>query len=167
MSELPRFIELGEAEGSDTAERWRVYLDALHQVYLRTLVHGGLLFRGQRLQCRRLPESRFKQFGFWHLVQAGFPEEERLPDLERCRRLLWVAWVIQNAGTDARIRVFLQTPRHGEKKPWALWLHEQDYAVIVAERSEYSLLLTAFMVHSSKRQEFERDWQASQKGGNG
>ena len=167
MSELPRCIELGEAEGADTAERWRVYLEALYQVYQRTLVHGGLSFRGLRLQCRRLPESRLKHFGFWHLVQEGFPEEDRIPDLERCRRLLWISWVLQNAGTDPRIRVFLQTPRHGEKKLWVLWLHEHHYAVIVAERNGYCLLKTAFVVHSNKSAEFERDWQASQKGGNG
>jgi hypothetical protein len=166
VSDLPKFIELSEADGADTAERWGIYLEALYQVYQRTLVHGGLSFRGMRVQCRRVPESRFKQFGFWHLVQEGFPEEERTPDLERCRRLLWASWVILNAGADARIRVFPQTPRHGEKKPWALWLHAHDYAVIVAERKDYCLLKTAFLVNSNKRQEFERDWHASQKGQN-
>lgn len=166
MSDLPRFIELNEAEGADTAERWHVYLEALYQVYQRTLIRGGISFHGLKLQCRRLPESRFKHFAFWHLIQEGFPEEERLPDLERCRRLLWVSWVIQNAGTDSRIRVFLQTPRHGEKKPWALWLYEHQYTVIIVERNGYCLLKTAFMVHSNKQEEFERDWQASQKGQN-
>lgn len=167
MSDLPKLIELEEAEGRDTAERWRVYLEALYQVYQRTLVWGELSFRELQLRCRRLPESQFKHFGFWHLVQEGFPEEHRTPDLDRCRRLLWVAWVIQNADTDPRIRTFLQTPRHGEKKPWALWLYEHQYAVMVAERTGYCLLKTAFMVHSKKQQEFERDWQASQKGQNG
>lgn len=167
MSDLPKFIELEQAEATDTAERWRVYLEALYQVYQRTLVHGGLSFRGMSVKCRRTPESNFKHFGFWHLVQVGFPEEDRLPDLERCRRLLWVSWVIQNAGNDPRIRVFPQTPRHGEKKLWVFWLCEQRYAVIVAERDGYCLLKTAFMVHSNKEEEFERDWKASQKGGNG
>ena len=167
MSALPQFIELNAAEGKDTVEKWRVYLEALDGVYQRMLVKGGLTFCGKRVGCRRMPESRNKHFGFWHLIQEGFPEEERTPDLERCRRLLWVAWVIQNAGKTDEIRVFLQTPRHGEKKPWALWLFNQDYAVILAERDDYCLLKTAFMVGANKREEFERDWQASQKGKNG
>lgn len=166
MSDLPKYIELDDAEGRDTSERWHVYLEALYQVYQRTLVRGGLTFHNLQLRCRRLPESKFKHFGFWHLVQEGFPEEDRTPDLERCRRLLWVSWVIQNAGTDPSVRVFLQTPRHGEKKPWALWLFEHKYAVIVAERNDYCLLKTAFMIHSKKQEEFEHDWQASQKGQN-
>jgi hypothetical protein len=164
VSEPPKLIDLGDAEGADTAERWRVYLEALYGVWQRTLVYGGLSFRGRPLRCRKTPESRFKHFGFWHLIQEGFPEEERMPDLERCRRLLWVGWVIQNEGIDRGIRLILQTPRHGEKKPWALWLHEHDYAVVVAERDEYCLLKTAFVVHARKKAEFERDWQAGRKG---
>ena len=74
--------------------------------------------------------------------------------------------LIQNAGTDPSVRVFLQTPRHGEKKPWALWLFEHKYAVNVAERNDYCLLKTAFMIRSKKQEEFEYDWQASQKGQN-
>jgi hypothetical protein len=167
VSNLPAFIELSHAEGRDTVEKWRVYLEALYGVYQQTLAKGGLTFQGKHVQCRRMPESRNKHFAFWHLIQEGFPEVERTPDLERCRRLLWVAWAIQNVGSTAELRVFPQAPRFSEKKPWALWLFNYDYAVILAERGDYCLLKTAFMVKSGKREEFERDWQASQKGKNG
>jgi hypothetical protein len=74
----------------------------------------------------------------------------------------WVSWVILNADKDPAIRVFRQTPRHGEKT-WALWLVEQNYVVILAERSGYYLLKTAFLVTKEhKREELDRDWQASQ-----
>ena len=143
-----------------------VYLEALYGVYQRTLVRGGLTFRGLRVGCRRIPESSGKHFAFWHLVQEGFPEEDRLPDLERCRRLLWVSWVIQQAGHHAGIRVFRQTPRSGDRT-WALWLVEQSYAVILAERSGYYLLKTAFMVKPEKAAELDRDWRASAQAENG
>jgi hypothetical protein len=148
--------------GEDTVERWRAYLDVLFGVFQRTLARAQLSFRGLNIGCRRIPESKGKHFAFWHLIQEGFPEEDRIPDLDRCRRLLWVAWVIQNAGQDPAIRVFRQTPRHGDKT-WALWLFEHDYAVILAERSGYYLLKTAFLVtKENKREELDRDWQASQ-----
>lgn len=166
MSDLPKFIELGEAEGADTVEKLRVYLEALYGVYQRTLAHGQLTFHGCRVGCRRIPESKSKHFAFWHLIQEGFPEEERIPDIDRCRRLLWVSWVVQNAENNPLIRVFRQTPCYGEKT-WALWLFDHDYAVILAERNGYYLLKTAFMVKSDKREELERDWQASEKGKNG
>lgn len=166
MNDLPQFIELNAAEGTDTVERWRVYLEVLYEVYQRTLARGQLTFQGCRVGCRRIPESKNKHFAFWHLIQEGFPEEDRTPDLDRCRRLLWVSWVIQNAEGNPLIRVFRQTPRHGEKT-WALWLFNHAYAVILAERAGYYLLKTAFLVKAGKCGELERDWQASQKGKNG
>lgn len=162
MTDPLRFIELSEVGGKDTADAWRIYLEVLDGVYRKTLFNGRLVFRGLPVRCRRTPEDRNKHFAFWHLVQEGYPEEDRLPDVERCRRLLWVSWVIRNAGTDATIRIFPQAPRHGEKKPWALWWPERDYAVILADRGDYFLLKTAFVIkYTAKRDEFERDWQAS------
>jgi hypothetical protein len=166
VSNPPQFIDLADAEGADTTEQWHVYLEALYGVYQRTIVRGGLQFRGLRVGCRRMPESKGKHFAFWHLVQEGYPEEDRTPDLERCRRLLWVAWVIQQADLNPAIRVFRQTPRSGDRT-WALWFEEQNYTVILAERSGYFLLKTAFMVDCDKREELERDWQAAVKTRNG
>jgi hypothetical protein len=159
---LPRFIELSEAGGQDTTERWKTYLEALYGVYRRTLVEAQLTFRGLPVNYRRMPDAAGKHIAFWHLVQEGYPEEDRIPDPERCRRLLWVAWVIQNATQNTAVRVFPQTRRHGDKT-WALWLFGHDYVVILAERSGYYLLKTAFIVNPDKRAELARDWQASQQ----
>jgi hypothetical protein len=159
---LPKFIELSEASGEDSAERWNTYLGALYLVYRRTLVEADLTFRDLPIQYRRTPDATGKHIAYWHLVQEGYPEEHRTPDIERCRRLLWVSWVIQNAGQNTAVRVFPQTRRHGEKT-WALWLFGHGYVVILAERSAYYLLKTAFLVSEDKREELERDWEASQK----
>lgn len=162
MSQHPGFVEMEQSLGQDTAERWNVYLEVLFTVYERTLAKSSLTFRGLNVGCRRYPESREKHYGFWHLIQEGWPEDERTPDLERCRRLLWISWVITHADQDPAIRVFPQTRRFGEN-PWALWLFEHDYAVILVKRSGYYLLKTAFLVTGDgKREELERDWQASQ-----
>jgi hypothetical protein len=162
VSQLPEFLEMANIPGDDTAERWKIYLEVLYGVFQRTLARGQLAFRGFKIGCRRLPESQGKHFAFWHLVQEGYPEEDRYPDVERCRRLLWIAWVIQNADLDPGIRVFPQTPRHGDKT-WALWLFEHEYVVILAERSGYYLLKTAFVVNSQKCEQLLRDWRASQE----
>ncbi len=161
---LPKFIELADATGPDSAEQWKTYLEALYLVYRRSLVEAQLTFRGLPVQYRRMPDATGKHVAFWHLVQEGYPEDDRTPDPERCRRLLWVSWVIRNAGCNTAVRVFPQTRRHGDRT-WALWLYGHDYVVILAERSSYHLLKTAFIVSQDKREELNRDWQASQKPG--
>ena len=161
MSALPPFLECSDYPGDDTAERWSNYVEGLYTVYLRTVARGNLLFRGLPVRCQFRPETLGKHYAFWHMMQEGLSEDDRTTDVQRCRRVAWISWVIQNAGADARVRVFQQ--QRGSEKSWVLWLHEHDYAVILWERNGYYLLKTAFMVKSHKRAEFERDWNAMRK----
>jgi hypothetical protein len=91
-------------------------------------------------------------------------EDERTIDPERCRRVDWISWVIQNAETHPGIRVFQQTTRWGETS-WVHWLYEHDYTVILWERKDYYLLKTAFYpIYKRKKEELERDWKVFQAG---
>jgi len=170
MSEPPEFIEVGDFPGDDFATRWESYLEHIYQRYLGSVANGGLTFRGLPVRCQFRPMTHGKAFGFWHMMQEGSGgrgEEDRTIDLERCRRVEWIAWVILNAGAHPGIRVFRQAQRWGEQ-PWALWLHEHDYVVILWERNGYFLLKTAFYpLFRGKIRELERDWNASQGAGNG
>ena len=71
---------------------WRAYETELHRIFMDEIVRGGLQFRGQRVSCRRNPETVGRWSSFWHLVQEGRVEDERTPDLRRCERLRWVRW---------------------------------------------------------------------------
>jgi hypothetical protein len=111
------------------------------------------------------PETFGKGFAFWHMMQAGRIEDERTIDPDRCRRLLWIAWIIQRASeNDPQVRIFPQEKR-GNDQTWALWLHEHDHVVIVSERTGYYLLKTAFVVLPHKKKELERDWQKADAAG--
>jgi len=90
-------------------------------------------------------------------MQEGKIEDKRKVDLDRCRRIAWIGWVICNADSDIRLRVFPQK-RNGEQS-WVLWLFEHNYAVILWKRNDYYLLKTAFIVKSHKQMEFQRDWE--------
>jgi hypothetical protein len=170
MSEPPAFIEVNDFPGDDYVSRWNVYLEHIYQRYLRTVANGNLSFHGLEVKCQFRPLSHGKAFGFWHMMQEGSggrAEEDRTIDLERCRRVEWIAWVIRQAETHPGIRVFSQAKR-GSEQPWALWLHEHDYVVILWERNGYFLLKTAFYpLMKGKLAELNRDWTAAQGTGNG
>jgi hypothetical protein len=167
VSEIPPLLPFGHGEGNDSAERWDDYIEGLYGLYLKTVVRAELVFRGLPVRCQFRPETFGKHFAFWHMMQEGRIENDRTIDPERCRRLLWIGWLInESRASDPRIRVFRQNPRNGEIS-WVIWLDEQDYAVILWERKDYFLLKTAFMVKPHKRQEFERDWENFVKGKNG
>ena len=165
MSELPGQIDVNDFPGDDYLTRWNAYIEAVYEIYLKTVAFGGLAFRGERVNCQFRPETNGKHFAFWHMMQEGSggrAEDDRTPDLERCRRVAWISWVIRNAETEAGVLVFTQTFRWGETS-WVLWLREHSYAVILWKRNGYYLLKTAFMVKPHKAREFERDWNAFQE----
>jgi len=157
MPPLSPFVELSHATGKDTAEKFNNYIEELYQIYLQTVVHSNLTFKNLPVNTQRRPETLGKSFAFWHMMQEGNVEEERTPDFERCKRIRWIGWTIQNADKYDQIRVFPQQKR-GREESWALWLYEQDYVVILHYRKTFLLLKTAFMVKKHKQQELLRDW---------
>jgi hypothetical protein len=166
MSSLPELIRADDFPGEDSAARWKNYIEDIYQRYLRTVAWGGLVFRGCKVNCQFRPETEGKHYAFWHMMQEGSggrSENDRTPDPDRCHRVEWISWVIQNGNNGStQVRVFTQAPRKGETS-WVLWLHENRYAVVLWERNNYFLLKTAFMVKPHKAKEFERDWNLFQR----
>ena len=127
---------------------WRAYETELHRIFMDEIVRGGLQFRGQRVSCRRNPETVGRWSSFWHLVQEGRVEAERTPDLRRCERLRWVRWVIEKAAVHPEIEEW-QNVRRGETNT-LLWYRE-EYLVVLGQRRDYWLLRTAFCTDQPHR----------------
>lgn len=157
MNPLPDFVEVDDFPGADFSERWKCYLDELYRLYLESVAHGALTFRGLRVSCQYRPETYGRHYAFWHMMQEGLIEDDRNIDLQRCRRIRWISWVIREADSDDRIRVFPQLRKNNDS--WVLWLHEEHYAVILAPRKNHYLLKTAFVVKPHKANEFLRLWK--------
>src|SRR5687768_6812252 len=82
---------------------WGAYVEALYGIFTTTLCHRRLVFAGERVTVPRYPEADGKHDCFWHVTTGGSPPADRLPDLRRCERVAWIAWILQRAGTDTRI----------------------------------------------------------------
>ncbi len=127
---------------------WEKYLEALYDIFERDIVNHDLQFRGTLVSARRHPEYDGKRFAFWHMISEGNVEDERLPDMRRCERLPQVRWIIENADTVDAIDIWEQT--RGREKNWVLW-YEEYYLVVLAQRSGFYLLKTAFCTDRNHR----------------
>lgn len=127
---------------------WPAYEAALYQIFTEQLARGKLVFRGWKVSCRRLPEALGKWASFWHLIQEGKVEEDRLPDLRRCERLAWIAYVIENWSTDNSIDAWEN--QRGSEVNVLLW-YQEEYLVILARRDGYWLLKSAYCTEKSHR----------------
>lgn len=127
---------------------WLAYETELYRIFTDEIAAGGLEFRGLRVNCRRSPEAAGRWAGFWHLIQEGRVEDDRLPDLRRCERLCWIRWIIERAEDDDAIDEW-QNERNGARNT-LLW-YQEEYLVVLAERSSYWLLKTAYCTERSGR----------------
>lgn len=133
---------------SDFGGDWNAYENELHQIFMENVAQAGLQFRGQRVSCRRIPETAGRWASFWHLVQEGRIEDDRTPDLRRCERIRWVRWIIENGGAHAEIDEWQN--KRGTEVNTLLWFRE-EYLVVLAQRRGYWLLKTAYCTEKSGR----------------
>ncbi len=143
---------------------WSLYENEIYKYYCDEIANGNLTFESKPIRCQYRPPSKGKHFGFWHIISTGEYEDERLPDLKRCERIRWIAWIIKNYKLDNKIS-WWQNKRKGNTHI-VLLLEEENYVVILAKREGYYLLKTAYCIepHRKKLLMRERDNLSPLKG---
>jgi len=146
---------------SDYGGVWDRYLDALYNWFKQDFIDNKPVFQGRRLGLKRYPMTHGKEATFWHMIQEGEAEDERTPDFRRCERIRWPKPIIERDG-EPSIRVWRN--RRGREDRVCLWLEQENYLVILADRGEYILPWTAYLVEQPHRQrklqrEFENYWR--------
>lgn len=141
---------------------WQCYVEALYEFFKKDFMTGRLTFEGKRIALKRYPLSEGKEATFWHLISEGNIESERLPDMRRCERIRWPRPIIIKNFPESGIKIW-KNERHGENRI-CLWLESQEYLLILAERKDYILLWTAYMMDKPHRKkklqnEFDDYWK--------
>ena len=134
---------------SDYGGDWESYLDAIYDYFKQDFVDSKPVFQGRRLGLKRHPMAQGKEATFWHMIQEGVVEEDRTPDFRRCERIRWPRPIIEH-DADKTIKVWVNQ-RRGEQRI-CLWFEQENYLVILADRGNYILPWTAYLVEQPHRQ---------------
>lgn len=138
---------------ADHDHAWEAYVEAVYTIFKRDFIICQPKFDGCWVRCRRDPLYESKVAGFWHCVQEGPDEEQRIPDIRRCERIGWIKVVIDHA-TDPLVDTWEN--QRGKEKRGLLWFRE-DYLVVLAERIRardnfrYFQLITAYCTNEESR----------------
>lgn len=156
---LPQLITLSDYDN------WKEYIDAIYKVFCDDFVRSKPRYPGKRFALKRFPITHQKEATFWHLIQEGAIEEDRIPDLRRCERIGWPRPIIESMKTH-QVRVWRNV--RGKNERIVIAIQDFSYVVVLDEREDYVLLWTAYCVeHHHQRKKLERqfeEWQRSQKG---
>lgn len=154
MSEPPALLPF---EGD-----WSSYEEAVYEAFLESFVRPDILFQGCTVSAPYRPESRGKHFSFWHVIsEAPHPgnrnEEDRIPDIQRCERIRWIAWAIQQADAGGDGMSWWEN-RRGRDTHVVIWAEPWDFAVILGKRRDYYVLKTAYCnLRRSRLRAFEKE----------
>ena len=153
---LPSLVLLKDHGGD-----WNRYLAALYEFFKQDFIKTKPVFRGRRVGHKRYPVRRGKERTFWHLISAGKSEDERVPDIRRCERVRWPRPMIESVDI-SRVKCW-PTRRRGENR-FVVALCDFSYVVVLAERSGYIILWTAYCVEREhRRQKLRREWAKAGK----
>ena len=154
---LPPLILLEDYNGD-----WATYFENLYRLFLADFIQQTLTFQGRRLSCKRHPLIEGKEATFWHLISEGKVEANRLPDLRRCERIRWPRAIIEHAD-DPAIKMW-ENERQGETRT-LLWLEDQEYLVVLADRQKYVLIWTAYtVIRQHQKEKLRKEYEAYKKG---
>lgn len=133
---------------SDTKGEWDSYLNGLYQIYLDEIINGALFFKQFKVSSRRTPETQGKHFGFWHVISTGETEADRIPDLRRCERIHWIAYLITHVEIDPEISWWEN--KRGSDTRIVIWHELENFVVILGTRKDYYVLVTAYCPESGR-----------------
>lgn len=137
---------------------WEKYVEIIYKHFENDFIKSKPDFRGIPVNHRRFPEdNEHHHAAFWHLIQEGKEEKDRVPNLRRCERVRWPRPIIEHEAEDA-ILVW-ESERRG-KTNICLLFDEVDYLVVLGKRKGYMLLLTAYPIeHANRKRKLLKEYR--------
>lgn len=146
------------------------YIENLYQLFLTNLVSHPLHWKndGLLVSLRKHPEIEGRHAVFWHIISGGRgPEESRQVEPQRCIRICWIRELIEIFNVEfpkeREIRWWIDKKRTSKSR-YVITRPEFDYIVVVEQRSNYALLITAYYAeYEHRRRKLKREhddfWQ--------
>lgn len=146
---------------TDYENNWDNYLSALYAFYTEDFIETKPVFRGEKLAVKKHPLTDGKEATFWHIIQEGKNEDDRIPDLRRCERIRWPKPIIEHCD-ECGIKVW-ENERHtkkGKQISVCVWFEQMEYLIILRKRTGYILFWTGYPVTVLHRKnKLEQEYQ--------
>ena len=85
---------------------------------------------------------------FYHITHEGEDETNRRPDIRRMERIHYPEFVIEQ---NLQPEILIWKNRRGKDERILLFNESENYIVVLTERKEFYLFITAYVVETSHR----------------
>lgn len=126
------------------------YEDYLYSIFLKDLFNMKIFYKEKPVSLKKHPMYNDKEESFYHLTCKNYEWDisKRDPDFRRSERLHWIKQSIEtNHSLTYKKDCFLVYKKETNNKVRTHLLNKEDrYIIILEERKDYYLLITAFYI---------------------
>jgi len=147
---ISEFCWLPNQEFYSDYDSWESYQETLYDIFKTDFLDSHPFFENIRVSVKHYPIEFGKEEAFFHITCKDYSGNgERVPDFRRCERIRWIRAFIENYDCDATLcedceGVKVWREPYKSRTRIHILLEEERYLVILEQRPDYFLLITAF-----------------------
>ena len=124
------------------------YFQAVYNVFETDFIKSYPRYNNCKVAVRKYPEVEGLHRTFYHITHEGEDENDRKPDLRRMERIRFPKFIIDNNQHD---EILIWKNRRGKDKRVLMLNDNQNYIVILTERKNFYLFITAYYIEQNHR----------------
>jgi hypothetical protein len=132
----------------DFGGKFHNYFSAAYAVFEHDFIKSQPQFNKLKVAVRKYPEVDGIHRTFYHITHEGEDEQNRTPDIRRMERIRFPRFFIDN-NTHPEILIWKNT--RGKDERVLLFNEIENYIVVLTERKEFYLFITAYYVETEHR----------------
>lgn len=137
------------------------YINAVYDIFYNDFIKSIPIYENRKVSVRKYPEVDGMHQTFYHITHQGEDESNRTPDIRRMERIKFPRFVIDNYTHD---RILIWKNKRGSDTRILLFNEEENYILILSERKEYYLFITAYYIEKEHRKrKILREYEAYKK----
>ncbi|MEG2162507.1 hypothetical protein [Chryseobacterium sp.] len=140
---FPDFINFDEYSGNFSS-----YFEAVYKIFYSDFIKSQPNYEGLKVAVKKYPEVDGMHRTFYHITHEGEDETNRKPDFRRMERIRFPKFVIENCEHD---EILIWKNIRGKDERVVLFNETENYIVILTDRGEYYMFITAYFIETEHR----------------
>jgi hypothetical protein len=124
------------------------YFNAVYTIFEHDFIKKHPQYDDKKVNVRRYPEVDGIHRTFYHITHEGEDEKNRTPDIRRMERIRFPKFIIDN---NQHPEILIWKNKRGNDERVLLMNETENYIVILTERTDYFLLITAYVLDNQHR----------------
>lgn len=133
---------------NDFAGNFQNYFNAVYIVFENDFIKKQPKYAGIKVSVRKYPEVDGLHRTFYHITHEGEDENNRQPDIRRMERIRYPKFIIKN---NTHSEILIWKNKRGKDERILLFNENENYIVVLTERKEFFLFITAYYVETEHR----------------